>query len=610
MLLVLLIIFMSEKRLDSANRKRFYGAIFTCILCLLLDIASTVLIKLYRDGLVHELAAIFARKIYLISIAQQVYQGFLYAAGTYFAAKRHFPMRAAFSALYMVGAILILALPMEFATGKSSTTFVGPAIIVSSAVIATYIGFSIGMAFLKSEYIRIRRMTILLWQSGWIITFTVQATTNAVPLVGFAAAFGIVIIYMELESPHIYLDRTTGLFNSNAFLTYVSDMYAYKKSFASVTYTLHYPMQDADYSVTTKTIAQIADILNEDKEGLAFKNDDETITVIYKSAEKAFRSHRLLLTKVNLLVKTPIEISSVYLPDSLMLSNEIECFHLLHYLRGEYPNEEFIRVTESIVKESKEMEEVNDMVEKAIRENRVVVYYQPIYNLEKKKFLSAEALVRIKGKDGELIYPGTFIPAAERSGIIVDLSEVIFEKVCQFLSRGEAIALGIEYIEVNLSVAEFDADNPSTSIIRKLNRYGLDGKYINFEITETAESETKTMILKNMNALLEKGITFSLDDFGTGRSNLDYFVEMPVSVIKFDHTFTKSYFESEKARRMLESISKMMSGMNLSLVAEGIETKEQFEEISKLGITSIQGFYFSQAIDEDSFLQFLREHNR
>ena len=610
MLLVLLIIFMSEKRLDSANRKRFYGAISSCILCLLLDIASTVLIKLYRDGLVHELVAIFARKIYLISIAQQVYQGFLYAAGTYFAAKRHFPMRAAFSALYMVGAILILALPMEFATGKSSTTFVGPAIIVSSAVIATYIGFSIGMAFLKSEYIRIRRMTILLWQSGWIITFTVQATTNAVPLVGFAAAFGIVIIYMELESPHIYLDRTTGLFNSNAFLTYVSDMYAYKKSFASVTYTLHYPMQDADYSVTTKTIAQIADILNEDKEGLAFKNDDETITVIYKSAEKAFRSHRLLLTKVNLLVKTPIEISSVYLPDSLMLSNEIECFHLLHYLRGEYPNEEFIRVTESIVKESKETEEVNDMVEKAIRENRVVVYYQPIYNLEKKKFLSAEALVRIKGKDGELIYPGTFIPAAERSGIIVDLSEVIFEKVCQFLSRGEAIALGIEYIEVNLSVAEFDADNPSTSIIRKLNRYGLDGKYINFEITETAESETKTMILKNMNALLEKGITFSLDDFGTGRSNLDYFVEMPVSVIKFDHTFTKSYFESEKARRMLESISKMMSGMNLSLVAEGIETKEQFEEISKLGITSIQGFYFSQAIDEDSFLQFLREHNR
>ncbi|HAL18571.1 MAG TPA: hypothetical protein DCO86_02965, partial [Spirochaetaceae bacterium] len=77
MLLVLLIIFMSEKRLDSANRKRFYGAISTCILCLLLDIASTVLIKLYRDGSVHELVAIFARKIYLISIAQQVYQGFL-----------------------------------------------------------------------------------------------------------------------------------------------------------------------------------------------------------------------------------------------------------------------------------------------------------------------------------------------------------------------------------------------------------------------------------------------------------------------------------------------------------------------------------------------------
>ena len=611
MLLVLLLTIASERSPNSQTRKRFYGAILTCILCLSLDIASLLLMRFSKNGgPVPEIVANYARKIYFVSLAQQAYQAFLYCAGTFFAARRHFPLRLAYSIVYMAGAILIIALPMDFSSSGTHFFASGPSVITSSIVIGIYIASSIAMAFINVRYRKMRRLSIVAWQACWIIAAILQATTNAIPLVGFAAAFGIVIVYMELESPHIYLDRTTNLFNSNAFITYTNDMYAFKKSFASITYTLHYLSKDVDPSTAAETVSSIAALLNQNMEALAFENDNETITVIYKNGEKALDGDRDFMQKVSESLKTPLKITAIYVQDSLMLNNEMDFSRLIHHCKSEYPNEDFIEIDEAILKESKRSDEVIEMIDKAIKEDRVLVYYQPIYNLKKGKFVSAEALVRIKGEDGQLIFPGSFIPEAERSGQISELSEVIFTKVCEFLKKGEAISLGLEYVEVNLSVAEFDQDNPSSFIIRKLEEYGVDGKYLNFEITETAESEAKSLILKNMNALLEKGVSFSLDDFGTGRSNLDYFVDMPVSVIKFDHSFTRRYFESDKAKKMLESVCGFMSGMGLSVVAEGVETQEQFDSINKLGVTSIQGYYFSKAIDEDSFIEFLKKNNK
>ena len=143
-----------------------------------------------------------------------------------------------------------------------------------------------------------------------------------------------------------------------------------------------------------------------------------------------------------------------------------------------------------------------------------------------------------------------------------------------------------------------------------INEYGIDTKYINLEITETGSIESRQILLDNMSELRKSGISFSLDDFGTGNSNLNYIMDMPVDIVKFDKEMTKSYFKNEKSQYIMDAAMHMIKGLKLKIVAEGIETEYQFNTMNNLGIDYIQGYYFSKPIPEDEFIEFvMARHN-
>ena len=198
---------------------------------------------------------------------------------------------------------------------------------------------------------------------------------------------------------------------------------------------------------------------------------------------------------------------------------------------------------------------------------------------------------------------------AERNGQIIPLGIRIFEKVCQFLATGKAQELGLENIEVNISAAQFDQTNPYAFVLENMEKYKIKPEWINLEITETASSDMKQILLMNMRKLINKGIMFSLDDFGTGRSNLDYFITMPVKNIKFDYSFTQGYFNNVKTRHVVKGMIGIIRNMGLQIVSEGVETEEQLDTMIALGVHYIQGFYFSRPIPGDKFLEFLKENN-
>ena len=112
-----------------------------------------------------------------------------------------------------------------------------------------------------------------------------------------------------------------------------------------------------------------------------------------------------------------------------------------------------------------------------------------------------------------------------------------------------------------------------------------------------------------METLLNYGVSFSLDDFGSGESNLNYIVEMPVSIVKFDRGMSQAYFADQKAKFVMEAAMHMIHDLKLKIVSEGVETKEQMEIISRLGIDYIQGYYFSKPLPADAFLTFMEENN-
>jgi EAL domain-containing protein (putative c-di-GMP-specific phosphodiesterase class I) len=168
---------------------------------------------------------------------------------------------------------------------------------------------------------------------------------------------------------------------------------------------------------------------------------------------------------------------------------------------------------------------------------------------------------------------------------------------------------GVEYIEVNLSVVQCENKALAKMYIDIMERYNVQPSFINLEITESASIVMRNSLIDNMKILIDYGVSFSLDDFGNGESNLNYIVDMPVEIVKFDKDMTQAYFNNDKAKYVLQAATDMIQGLELKVVAEGVETAEQLRTLERLGIDYIQGYYFSKPVEAKLYIEFLKRRN-
>ncbi|MBE5901527.1 MAG: EAL domain-containing protein [Lachnospiraceae bacterium] len=609
MLFVVFLIFVKEKSLDLYSRRRYFWTLLSGILCLSLDIASIFGIYGATVGTFPVVGTQLICKLYVVSLAFQSYQGFLYAAGEFFAENSHKLLKRLYQIWFCLGAVAIMALPIRYIMWGRVVYSYGPSTEATYIVTVVFIISTIVMAFRGTEQAsERRRWAILLWQGCWLAAALIQLFNKELLLVGFASAFGMVLIYAELENPHEGIDRASGLFTSNALLDYVNDAYQHRRSFEAVHIYLYAQTGSFDPDVKKRILVQTANYFYSRKSMYVFRNTENEILVLFHGRRLETAEIRSLVKGLAEVIAFPVSLHTLVVPDSAAFSSAEEFLRLPTYFARELEAKEEVVVDEAAMEGFREYGKIKEMIQSALTENRVEVFYQPFYNVQTGKFTSAEALVRIRDKEGPIIPPGKFIPIAEENGLIVPLGIEIFRQVCEFLATGKPKDLGITHIEVNLSIAQFDDENPSAFVREIMEQYQVDPKMINLEITETVSQNTKKKILKNMEKLINAGINFSLDDFGTGRSNLDYFLEMPVQVIKFDYSFTQGYFKSEKAKLVIENMIELMHSMGMAIVSEGVETKEQFETMCGLGVEYIQGFYFSKPLPKDEFIAFLEKH--
>lgn len=264
-----------------------------------------------------------------------------------------------------------------------------------------------------------------------------------------------------------------------------------------------------------------------------------------------------------------------------------------------------LRASELVGERSFELSGVLDqIIDKAIANGNFMVYYQPIYSTAEKRFVSAEALLRLKDEKYGFIPPDLFIVAAERSGAIHKIGNFVMEEVCRFISSKNYKKLGLEYIEVNLSVAQCMAPDLAEKTLRIMNQYDVPPSAINLEITETAMSYAQNTMMDNINSLYEAGLRFSLDDYGTGYSNISRVASLPLKIVKLDKSFVNTK-GSPKMWIVLQNTVEMLKNMEMDIVVEGIETKELVELLSEMKCDYIQGYYFSKPIPEDEFVHFV-----
>lgn len=251
------------------------------------------------------------------------------------------------------------------------------------------------------------------------------------------------------------------------------------------------------------------------------------------------------------------------------------------------------------------MKDIDLIIERAMTQNRFAVYYQPIYSVNEKRFNSAEALIRLKDDEFGFISPEMFIPAAEKSGAIHKIGNFVLEEVCRFMASGTFEKLNLDYIEVNLSVAQCMQTNLSKNILGTLSKYQISPGQINLEVTETAASYSQNAMMENLQELTRAGIHFSLDDFGTGYSNMHRVASLPLHIVKLDKSLT-NIEENPKMWIVLENMIKMIKEMKMKIVVEGIETERLVQQFSNLKCEYIQGYYYSKPLPKDEFVSFIQ----
>ena len=252
---------------------------------------------------------------------------------------------------------------------------------------------------------------------------------------------------------------------------------------------------------------------------------------------------------------------------------------------------------------------IDMIINRAIENESFEVYYQPIYSLPHNKYISAEALIRLNDPEYGFISPELLITAAEQNGAIHKIGELVFEKVCQFIASEEFKNLGLDYIEVNLSVAQIMNGDLPDNYMTIMNKYHVTPDKINLEITETAAAYAQQVMMDNLDKLTQAGISFSLDDYGTGYSNMKRVIQLPLKIIKLDKSFVSEQ-NNPKVWIFLKNTVKMLKDMNMEIVVEGVETQEMLDAFTNLQCDFIQGYYFSKPIPRNDFVTFISNSNK
>lgn len=266
-----------------------------------------------------------------------------------------------------------------------------------------------------------------------------------------------------------------------------------------------------------------------------------------------------------------------------------------------------VKINAQKIAERNQRKETEKVLKWAIEHDAIQVYYQPIYSIRKNHIQALEALVRIVDQDGRLYMPDSFIPIAEENGMILPLGNSVLSKTCDFMNQEQLSLLGIDYVDVNLSVIQCMQKDLADVFLDIMADRGIPPSQVCLEITETAALQSENILLDNMKKLIRAGTSFSLDDYGTGYSNLSYVMNLPVKVIKFDKKMVRSYFSNQKSAIVMRYEVAMLHELGLSIVAEGVESKEQYSAMKELGIDYIQGYYFSKPISSKEIIQYLKK---
>ncbi len=246
-------------------------------------------------------------------------------------------------------------------------------------------------------------------------------------------------------------------------------------------------------------------------------------------------------------------------------------------------------------------------LKKAVENEEMVLYFQPQVDSRSNQIIGAEALIRWNHSEWGLISPHEFLIIAEENGLITEIDNWVIHEVCQQIKTWKNRGIQVIPISINISAIHFLKPDWPSQVARIIRDAGIQPNEIEFEVTETTILSNSEMVKNSIFNLKELGIKITLDDFGKGYSSLSYLTEYPFDVIKIDKTFIRNMHQSDRDLHLIKSIIYMAKGLQLRVVAEGVETIRQLKTLQQQQCHEIQGYLFSHPVPSDEFETLLRK---
>lgn len=487
-------------------------------------------------------------------------------------------------------------------------------------IVAYYIIFA---TIIVVKYRHDFRSNRIIYIASYIVIMVVSVIIQSIAPHFLVQAFGIslatVMFSAAIQRPEELIDRSTNLFNEDALIKMTSRYFSTNTNFLCISLLLDdttFISNAFGLNQMNCFLSEVADFLKktfphayhyyipQGKFCLIFKNyNPRDIDKIKFELRARFHENWIYDT---LEIKLYFRICITECPRDV--KNPEEIIDLIDLVSEDSRYKQPAIYAKDIDTEYKKRTTyISHLLRNALSEKRFDVYYQPIYSTREDRLIGAEALIRMKGSDGEFISPEEFIPIAEKNGDILRIGQFVFDTVCSTLSSIDMNEYGIKKIDINLSVAQCMQEILAENIMASRTIHNIPASVINLEITETAAAHTPEILVHNMRILSEAGFELSLDDYGSGYSNMSYLINLPFKMVKIDKNIVWAAFNDSKSNIALASTILMIKKLGMKVLAEGVETYEQVTWLSSLGCDYLQGFYFAKGLPKDEYLALMKK---
>ena len=446
----------------------------------------------------------------------------------------------------------------------------------------------------------------------------VQAFCHQLLMTGFGLSLGILALFITINNPHANTDNLTGLYDKPYLLRKFREMLSSRRIFHVITVNLY--QIDHINKVTgvdggDRLLLSVARQLHRlcgdkvfrisGKRFLIFTFSQEQFELYLDELENLFHPDT---APSETAVSSPVIISGIFHAERFEDGGSI--LDYAQYLESLAPNTGFyetVRDTDKTMERFLYLKKVEQFLHTAITNDLFEVYYQPVYSLKEKRYITLEALSRLYHPELGWIPPDLFIQIAEKNNLVDKITILQFRRICRFIQEHPLLTDRLCNIKMNLSPLDLIQRNSSSRLIRLMDEYGVKHSFIQFEITETVATEYNSALNKAVDDFTDSGIGLCLDDFGSGYANLNTVMQLPFSAIKLDRSLLSKVCEDPRSANFYHSIVSSFQNMGFHVISEGVETDAEVKLLSDYGVDMIQGFYFSKPLPPEKLLDLLEK---